>query len=114
MSPLKIPPPSGHLSEKPDAATRKGLRDFTGPDAENRVLYINAGFFRYGTDDKAHAASIALSMVLLLVALLVMVVGLFSSNVVWLEKMQAWIGSAFLFVAGVAIGRGGRASKRGK
>ncbi len=106
----QIPPPSGELSNKPDKDTKKDL-DFTGPSANKRVLYINAGIFKYGTDDKAHAASIALSMVLLAVSLIVMIVGLFSGNTQWLEKMQAWIGSAFLFVAGVAIGRGGKEKK---
>ena|ERR1700735_4249793 len=110
MTVRKIPPPSGNLSEKPDHATRKDI-DFTGPSAEKRILYINLGIFRYGTDDKAHAASIVLSLILLVMTLIIMLVGLFSSNLGWLEKMQAWIGSAFLFVAGVAIGRGGRDTK---
>lgn len=106
-----ILPPSGDLSPTPDIATKTGL-DLTGPTAVNRILYINAGIIRYGTDDKAHAASIALSLLLLLTAIILMVVGLFASNTQWLEKMLSRVGSAFLFVAGVAIGGGGRDSPR--
>src|SRR6266852_5215840 len=103
----RIPPPSGDLSDTPDLAT-KTRPDLTGPIAENRILFINARIIRYGTDDKAHAAAITLSLLLLLTALVVMILGLFATNTQWLEKMLSWVGSAFLFVAGVAIGRGGR------
>ena len=70
----EIQPPS-NLSPKPDRATRRGMSDFTGKDARNRVLYINAGFFKYGTNDKAHAAAIVLSMTLLLAIILLVFFG---------------------------------------
>jgi hypothetical protein len=63
MKPPAIPP-LGNVSDRPDKETQKGLKDFTSPEAEKRVLFINLGFLRYGTDDKAHAASIILSALL--------------------------------------------------
>jgi hypothetical protein len=104
--PPVIPPPSGDLSDIPDSETQKGLVDFTGPDASNRILFINLGFFKYGTADKSHAGSIFLSLILILAAFLIMVIGLYSSNVAWLEKILSLVWSAFLFVVGVSIGRG--------
>jgi hypothetical protein len=109
--PPSILPPSGDLSDRPDAETRKGL-DFTAGSAENRVLFINLGIFRYGTDDKAHAAAIALSAALLIVAVGIIAAGLFSTNAPWLDKVLAWVSNAFLFVAGVSIGQGGREPPR--
>jgi hypothetical protein len=103
--PPVIPPPSGDLSDVPDSETKKGLVDFTGPDASNRILFINLGFFKYGTADKAHAGSIFLSLVLILVAFLIMIIGLSSANGPWLEKVLSLVWSAFLFVVGVSIGR---------
>jgi hypothetical protein len=111
MSLPSIPPPSGDLSDRPDRETKKAL-DFTAPVADNRILFIDAKIFRYGTDDKAHAASIALSVVLLATSIIVMTIGMFSTNTVWLEKTLTWVGGAFTFVAGVAIGRGGRDAPR--
>ena len=102
----QIPPPSGDLSDVPDTATKTGLDDFTGRDASNRILFINFGIFKYGTADKSHAGSIFLSLSLLVVALLIMFVGLWSNNTGWLEKVLSYVWSAFLFVAGVSIGRG--------
>ena len=104
--PPVAPPPDGDLSDVPDSATKRAL-DFTGSDAENRILFVNCGFFRYGTDDKTHAAAILLSIVLLLVAILIILIGLFSSNLGWLERALSWVGTTFVFTAGVAIGRGG-------
>jgi hypothetical protein len=81
-------------------------RDFTGEDAKNRILFINLKFFKYETDDKAHAGSIVLSMMLVSIAVLIMLIGLASSNTEWLEKVLGYVWSAFLFVSGVSIGRG--------
>jgi hypothetical protein len=35
-----------------------------------------------------------------------MMIGLWSDNAAWLEKVLSMVWSAFLFVAGVSIGRG--------
>ena len=104
--PPVIPPPSGDLSDVPDRETQKGLVDFTGPDALNRILFINLGFFKYGTADKSHAGSIFLSLILIVTALLIMIIGLYSNNTAWLERILSLVWSAFLFVVGVSIGRG--------
>jgi hypothetical protein len=98
----KIPPPSGDLSERPDQYTS---RDWTGPAADNRVLHINLPFLKYGTSDKAHAAAIVLSLVLLAVIIFLSFIGIFSHETSWLDKIFTWLGSTFVFVAGVAVGR---------
>lgn len=100
---LEIPPPD-NVPSTPDPATRKGL---TGPDGTpNRVLYINLGIFRYGTDDKVHAGAIALSLILLLSIMVVVIWGMFTANLSWADKTFSWLGSAFLFTAGIALGSG--------
>ncbi len=102
---MPIKPPS-NLAPKPDKDTRKELDDLTGTEATGRVLFINIGFFRYGTDDKIHAAAIVLSMVLL-----IMIVGVLlrasGQESAWNDKVFNWLGGAFLFVAGIALGKGG-------
>jgi hypothetical protein len=86
----------------------------SGDSAGNRLLFINAGFFRYGTDDKTHAAAIVLSGVLLVIGLLVVIIGSFSSNSAWLERALMLIWNAFMFVAGVALGRSGKEKDNGE
>ena len=105
-------PPLGNLPKEPDAATRKGLKDFTGDDAPNRVLHINFGFFKYGTDDKGHAAALILSMLLLAMIGLTGIAGLIAPNDEWTKTLLQMLGSAFTLVAGVAIGQG--ISKKGE
>jgi hypothetical protein len=111
----KIPPPPSGISSFPDRYTRKSP-DFTGPFAENRVFHVSTTWLKYGTDDKGHAASIILSALLLLVAILVgimCVIGMFSGqDGKSLNALVTWIGNAFLFTAGLAIGKGGKDSKR--
>lgn len=104
-----IPPPSGDLSSTPDKYTAISP-DFTGDHAHNRVLYIGTRWFRYGTDDKGHAAALVLSALLLIAALfssLIGLAGLFSgSDAGWVDNLIGWIGNAFLFTAGIAVGKG--------
>lgn len=100
-------PPLGNVPKEPDEETRKGLKnDFTGDGAENRVLHINLGFFKYGTDDKAHAGAMVLSMLLLVMIALTGVAGLIAQEDEWPGEILQMLGSAFTFVAGVAIGQG--------
>jgi len=108
-----LPPPTpptlpslGDVSTLPDAATQKGLNDFTGSGAENRVLHINVGFFKYGTDDKAHAGAMVLSIVLLVMIALTGIAGLIAADSKWPGELLEKLGTAFTFVAGVAIGQG--------
>jgi peptidoglycan/LPS O-acetylase OafA/YrhL len=90
------------MTMEPPGPSREGDR------AENRLLFINAGVFRYGTDDKTHAAAIVLSSVLLVIGLLVVIIGSFSSNSAWLDRALMLTWNAFMFVAGVALGGGGK------
>ena len=114
MSTLPIPP-LGNLPKEPDKETLKGLKnDFTGDGAENRVLHINLGFFKYGTDDKAHAGAMVLSMVLLVMIGLTGGAGLVSPNAAWTGDLLKMLGSAFTFVSGVAIGQGLAKNEGGK
>jgi hypothetical protein len=100
-------PPLGDISTEPDRDTKKGLKhDFTSPSAENRVLHINLGFFKYGTDDKAHAGAMVLSMVLLVMIFLTGLGGFIAGVGDWTKTLLQMLGSAFTFVAGVAIGQG--------
>jgi hypothetical protein len=102
---LKILPPE-NLSPTPDEATRTGLSDYTGGSADKRVLHINFGIFKYGTDDKAHAAALVFALILLIALLGIVVAGFNTENAAWADKCFGWLGSAFLFVAGVALGKG--------
>jgi hypothetical protein len=81
------------------------MNDYTGPQAEDRVLHINLMFFKYGTNDKTHAAALVLS--LLLFATIVGVL-IFGNGTEWAKEAFHWLGSAFLFVSGVALGKGGK------
>lgn len=111
-SKLKIKAPNGDLSNTPDKATKSGLCDYTNPkDATDRVFYLNLYFFKYGTNDKVHAASLLMSLILLFMIFSLLVIGLYSSEETWKDKLFSWLGSAFTFISGVAIGRGVNASK---
>ncbi len=104
------PPPN--LSPTPDRATRRGLSDFTGKDARDRVLYINIWFFKYGTNDKAHAAAIVLSMTLLAAIIFLVFFGTRNGDSAWNDRAFNWMSGAFLFVAGVALGKSSLSSGR--
>jgi hypothetical protein len=109
--PVNIPAPTSNTSPVPDADTAKGF-DWTGDHAENRILHINTRYFKYGTDDKGHAAALVLSALLLVAALLVGVigvVGLYSGkDPQWVNTLITWIGNAFLFTSGIAVGKSSR------
>lgn len=102
MPPPILPPLN--VAPQPDKATQIGLQDFTGNSADKRVLHINLGFIKYGTNDKSHAAAIVLSIVLLLTIIGVIFIGVASPDLAWKEKIFNWLGGAFLFVSGVALG----------
>ena len=110
--PVPIPEP-GNTSPVPDKATKRGLPDFTGPDAPDRILHINLGFFKYGTNDKVHAAAVVFSLLLFTAIVGVLIFGLAATNAGWAEKAFNWLGSAFLFVAGVALGKGSSGNGKG-
>jgi len=104
MPPDLIKNPDGNLSPSPDPETQK-FPDWTAPEAGNRILHINFRFFRYGTDDKTHAASIILSVAVLIFCVVIAIVGIFANGASWVQTVLSWAGNAFLLVAGTAIGR---------
>jgi hypothetical protein len=108
-SPAPPPPPAGNLSTVPDNYTAKGFDFAAGEHADNRILHINTRCFRYGTDDKGHAAALILSALLLGTAIIIAIIGaigLFSGkDPQWLGTLVTWIGNAFLFTAGIAVGK---------
>lgn len=94
-------------SDKPDEATTRAP-DWTASEAPDRSFYINLGFFKYGTADKVHGAAVLFSVLLLIVIVTLIFTGPFLGLPdAWLDRVFTWLGSAFLFVAGVAVGRAG-------
>lgn len=87
--------------------------DFTGRSANNRVLRINLGVIRYGTDDKTHAAAVVFSLLLFAVIVLVVLAGIASSDHDWTYRVLQWLGMPFSMVIGVAIGRASQARASG-
>lgn len=79
-------------------------------DADGQIFHFAKFGIRYGTDDKGHAAALILSCVLLFCAMIVSSLGLFvsfsSKDPKWIEIVLTWIGNAFLFTAGIAVGKG--------
>ncbi len=112
---MKIPPipTPDNLSSQPDKDTKKGLPDFAADNsASDRVLHINLGFFKYGTNDKAHAAAIMLSLLLFAAIIGVIIIGMWANSTVWPEKVFNWLGSAFLFASGIALGSKGENGRK--
>lgn len=111
MSNIRIPPPPADTSDIPDKYTRMAP-DFTGPHAENRILLIELKWFKYGTDDKSHASALVLSGLILCVSIIISVIGLGAGSAKWLELLITWLGNAFLFTAGIAVGSRGKSDKK--
>lgn len=68
------------------------------------MLHINLFIFKYGTNDKTHAAALVLSLLLFSTIVGVLI---FGNGGEWAKEAFRWLGSAFLFVSGVALGKGG-------
>ena len=111
IPPPPPPPAPPNASTVPDEYTRT-QPDWTSGIAESRILHLDSRFFRYGTNDKGHAAALVLSVCLLLTAValcLLGIVGLYSGkDAPWLTTALTWIGNGFLFTAGIAVGKSGR------
>lgn len=101
--PKVFAPPA--TSDEPDKDTQKGP-SYIPSGAPDQVFRIDLGWFAYGTDDKPHAASLLLSLMLGLLLLTTFVVGLFVDRS-WIPDAIKILGTAFTFTAGVAIGKGG-------
>lgn len=100
----KVPSPPAQIPDQPDTDTRKDPC-FTDGHAPNQVFHFSKWGFAYGTDDKGHAAALTLSFAILALILLIVIVGAFLSEREWLADILKVLGSAFLIVAGIAVGK---------
>lgn len=100
----KVPSPPAQTPDQPDRDTSKDPC-FTDGHAPNQVFHFSNWGFAYGTDDKGHAAALTLSFAILALILLIVVVGAFLSEREWLADILKVLGSAFLIVAGIAVGK---------
>lgn len=101
----KITPPPEDTPSVPDSATLKNP-DFTGPSAENRVLHLSLRSFKYGTDDKAHAASLVATGSLLVVIIGITICGAFASETAQplISDVIKYLFNALMLSLGVALG----------
>lgn len=90
--------------DRPDSDTKTGPK-FIPDGAPHQVFLLNLKWFSYGTDDKPHAASLLLSLMLGFLLMVVFFVGLVSDRA-WIPDAVKILGTAFTFTAGVAIGKG--------
>lgn len=89
----------------PDRYTKKDSIYFDG-GAPNQVFKFERWGLAYGTDDKGHAAAIILSVLMVCLLAVIFVIGLVVERS-WIPDALKLIGTAFTFVAGVAIGKSG-------
>lgn len=98
----QIPPPEG-ASPLPDAETKLGLPDHTGMSpADGRVLRVNLGFLKFGTDDKAQAVAFILSVFMLI---LLVVLAIFAPDSEQATNLASLLEKAVLITIGVAVGQ---------
>ena len=74
-------------------------------DGEGQVFHFQRWGLSYGTDDKGHAAALILSVLLFIGLILCLLVGSFASNSVLVSDIAKVLGTAFLIVAGIAVGK---------
>lgn len=96
-----LPPPE--TPNVPDRETKLGLPDQTGKGAaDGRVMHVNLGFFKFGTDDKAQAVAFILTVLML---------GILTALAIWgqdTDQAKAFAGlleKAVLITIGVAVGQ---------
>lgn len=100
---LIVSEPDSSVPTDPDKHTRKSPSFFPG-GAPGQIFKFENWGFSYGTDDKGHAASIILSLMILALLALVILIGAFVQREWILDALQL-LGTAFTFVAGVAVGK---------
>jgi hypothetical protein len=108
QTPPVILPPAVDNIEKPDRFT---ALSFIPNGAPNQVFRFCKWGFEYGTDDKGHAASIILSITLLILLIILFIIGGFFDRS-WISDALKILGTAFTFTAGVAIGKGSESAKK--
>ncbi|MEP3277394.1 MAG: hypothetical protein ABJN26_22565 [Stappiaceae bacterium] len=100
---VKITSPPAQ-ADFPDSETSKNPDYAADANAEGRVFHFNKWGVKYGVDDKGHAASIILSIILALLLAFVFLVGAFADRS-WISDAIKILGTAFTLTAGVAIGK---------
>ena len=108
-----IAKPKTGKNSLPDAETKKAS-DQTQDLADDRILFFNTGILKFGIPDASKAIALVLCLIILFFAFIVMLVGLCLNNTVWLDRIFSWLGNAFLFLAGFAIGGGRHSSSQSK
>ena len=88
------------ISQEPDPITSTFIKG----GAPNQIFMFDRFGLKYGTDDKGHAASIILSVLLLF-----LLGGLFILGAIvdrpWFPDAIKILGTTFTFVAGVGVGK---------
>ena len=87
------------------AEVQESPADYTGSGASGRVLFIDTKWVKFGTDDKTLVTSFFLSAALLMLILVTIILGAFFGYEDWWKTVFEWLGYAFTFTAGVAIGK---------
>lgn len=99
---FQVKPPNDQPSEPDeDTSTNPALHQGGAP---GQVFHFNKWGLSYGTDDKGHAASLILSVGLLVVLIILIVCGSILKPD-WVGDGLKILGTAFTFVAGVAVGK---------
>lgn len=102
-SSLVVAESGGAIDTAPDEFTQKDPTFFDG-GAPGQIFKFERWGFSYGTDDKGHAAAIILSVLIVSLLGLVFIGGFFVDRS-WISDALKLLGTAFTFVAGVAIGK---------
>jgi hypothetical protein len=100
--PPQIPPPPPQ-SNKPDIATKKN--PFTHGDGDGQVFHFKGLGISYGTDDKGHAASLVLSVLLFVGLIICLGFGTLGNDSKFVLEISKVMGTAFLIVTGIAVGK---------
>jgi hypothetical protein len=98
---LLIREDESNVSHKPDKYTKMS---FIEGGAPGQVFGLNWFGFKYGTDDKVHAAAVFLSVLLLVLIAFVCLLGTVVDRS-WIPTTLQGLIPAFTFVAGVAVGK---------
>ena len=103
MTQLPIARPRVSTNDPADAYTRTAP-DYTGEQADNRVLLIDLRFLKLGIPEISKAIALVLCLIILAFSFTIMIVGLWVNNTIWLDRIFSWLGNAFLFLVGFAVG----------
>ncbi len=100
------------VSSEPDEFTKTNPIFIDG-GAPNQIFKFKRFGISYGTDDKAHAAAIILSILIGLLLFAIFLIGAFVERS-WITDALKILGTAFTFTIGVAIGQGTSSKKNNR